>query len=597
MLFDWRLIAVALLLASSQVVAGTAGSWVKRSLPIGSEWQRRAPATESVSVHVAIRASQNEIPAIIANISDPCNPQYGQYYNQSAIEQFITPSKAAKRAVDEWLSGHGVQKRSEGHDWFSVELPVDKASAWLGGADFGVYEHVSGKRKLHVRDYSVPSHIDEHVELIKIDGTASIIKEVDAANDITPEGNNSQGAPAEDSDADGDDDNDGMDASDGPCSETPYTVVCLRSLYNMSNYQMQAPDRQRILVAGFVGQHASTADLQEYLQDFTPERAQYNISELVNITDINVTHGFEANLDLQIVASNVLPMPVTFYYVGGHGPSKKINGQKSKNEPYLEFFSYLVSLPDNELPQVVSISYSDAEESLGREYATKVCDYVALLGLRGTTVVSSSGNDGVGSHELCGADDEFIPVFPASCPYVTAVGGTMGSLREQVGSEALMDYYAGSGYSNFFDRPSFQDDAVNTYMDTANKFRGRFNANGRAYPDIAMMSDSTAAVINGSTESFVGTSIAAPLAASFIAMVNDARIAAGQPVLGYLNPILYTHIAPTLGTFRDIVDGATSGCGGGAFEATQSWDVASGFGAPLFDPFRDAALNVQCPAA
>lgn len=37
-----------------------------------------------------------------------------------------------------------------------------------------------------------------------------------------------------------------------------------------------------------------------------------------------------------------------------------------------------------------------------------------------------------------------------------------------------------------------------------------------------------------------GTSCASPIFASFIALVNDRLIAAGKPVLGFLNPLLYS---------------------------------------------------------
>ena len=49
-----------------------------------------------------------------------------------------------------------------------------------------------------------------------------------------------------------------------------------------------------------------------------------------------------------------------------------------------------------------------------------------------------------------------------------------------------------------------------------------------------------------------GTSCASPIFASFIALVNDRLIAAGKPVLGFLNPLLY-------GAGRDGLDDVTTG--------------------------------------
>ena len=101
---------------------------------------------------------------------------------------------------------------------------------------------------------------------------------------------------------------------------------------------------------------------------------------------------------------------------------------------------------------------------------------------------------------------------------------------------------------------------------------------------------------NGSISPSGGTSAAAPVTASIVALLNDARLRAGKPVLGFLNPLLY------LGGyegFTDITSGFSIGCTGndtqtgapvpgagvipGAFwNATVGWDPVTGFGVPNF---------------
>ena len=44
------------------------------------------------------------------------------------------------------------------------------------------------------------------------------------------------------------------------------------------------------------------------------------------------------------------------------------------------------------------------------------------LSVRGVTIVASSGDYGVNYKDQCG----YFPLFPASSPYVVAVGATMG---------------------------------------------------------------------------------------------------------------------------------------------------------------------------
>jgi tripeptidyl-peptidase I len=47
--------------------------------------------------------------------------------------------------------------------------------------------------------------------------------------------------------------------------------------------------------------------------------------------------------------------------------------------------------------------------------------------------------------------------------------------------------------------------------------------------------------------------------ASLIALLNDARLRAGKPVLGFLNPLIYLHAYQG---FTDITLGQSDGCNG-----------------------------------
>lgn len=59
----------------------------------------------------------------------------------------------------------------------------------------------------------------------------------------------------------------------------------------------------------------------------------------------------------------------------------------NSNEPYLDLFTYLVALEDDELPQVLTTSYGETEQSVPAEYAKKVCDMIGQLGARGVSVI------------------------------------------------------------------------------------------------------------------------------------------------------------------------------------------------------------------
>lgn len=105
------------------------------------------------------------------------------------------------------------------------------------------------------------------------------------------------------------------------------------------------------------------------------------------------------------------------------------------------------------------------------------------LGLRGVSIVFSSGDTGVGS--ACQTNDgknttRFLPIFPAACPYVTSVGGTRYVQPEQA------VFFSSGGFSDRFKIPSYQKDSVKDYLKIlGNRWDGLYNRHGRGFPDVA----------------------------------------------------------------------------------------------------------------
>jgi len=139
----------------------------------------------------------------------------------------------------------------------------------------------------------------------------------------------------------------------------------------------------------------------------------------------------EANLDQQYITGIGYPLPVTEFSTAGRGllitdgdsPTQADN----TNEPYLDFLLALLKLPNSQIPNSISISYGENEQEIPVSYAKQVCNLFAELGARGKTILFASGDSGTGSS--CISNDgknitRFNPIFPASCPNVTSVGGT-----------------------------------------------------------------------------------------------------------------------------------------------------------------------------
>jgi len=190
---------------------------------------------------------------------------------------------------------------------------------------------------------------------------------------------------------------------------------------------------------------------------------------------------------------------------------------------------------------------------------------------------------------------QFIPSFPASCPYVTAVGATqtttVGSSKE-IREVAVSRFYSGGGFSNYFARPSYQDSVVEDYLNRASEVgdyldKGYFNRGGRAYPDVAAEGDRFRIWVSGSAASIGGSSAATPVFAAVVALLNDARLKAGKKPLGFLDPWLYSGGSAAL---NDITSGHNGGCGTPGFSASKGWDPVTGFGTPDFVKLKNLAL-------
>jgi len=71
------------------------------------------------------------------------------------------------------------------------------------------------------------------------------------------------------------------------------------------------------------------------------------------------------------------------------------------------------------VPQTISTSYGDIEQDFPEDYAIALCNLFVRLGARGASVISSTGDDGVGRGDCIVNDGsgrvQFLPTFPASC--------------------------------------------------------------------------------------------------------------------------------------------------------------------------------------
>lgn len=248
-----------------------------------------------------------------------------------------------------------------------------------------------------------------------------------------------------------------------------------------------------------------------------------------------------------------------------------------------------------------SISYGSTESSLPSSLTTQFNTEAAKLGVLGVTVFVSSGDDGAAGSGARNAPKScaYQPSFPATSPYVTAVGATQGpesNTAEVVCSSKTKGVItSGGGFSTKYAAPSWQTAAIAGYFKVASPAPvSGYAATGRGYPDLSLAGLDYNVVVGLNTYAVSGTSASSPTLAAFVSLINAGRLAANKPALGFLNPSIYSlHAAFEKDvTVGDNLCTAGANCCTQGYYAAPGWDPATGFGSVNFGKFYDTLFNL-----
>lgn len=429
-------------------------------------------------------------------MSDPSGSEYGKYLDLGDTSSMFGPSNASESKVKSWLSSSGVSKIVSDGNTVSFTTTVGKADKMLD-TKFAVYTN-GEVNKLRTTAYSVPDELGDVVDLIHPTTYFGNMKAQAVLPRVPP--SRTHNAPTK------------RQAFNASCETTisyaisanaseDFTLLsptCLKELYNTVGYTPDPACGSTIAFGSFLNQSASYSDLALFEQIFDIPSQNFTIQALINggVNDQNPATEMdgEANLDVQNIIGLVEGLPVSGYITGGLPPFVpdliEPNKSTESNEPYLQYYEYLLSQPNSNLPYVITNSYGDHENTVPERYAKRVCNMIGMMGLRGRTVLESSGDEGVGA--VCRANTgamqpEFTPQFPGTCPYVTAVGGTQFVTPEHAWNASS------GGFSNYFGTAYYQQDAIDTYLTkyisnstkTYYASNGYTNFSGRGFPDIS----------------------------------------------------------------------------------------------------------------
>lgn len=535
-------------------------------------------------------------------VSDPDHERYGKHLSVEHVEELVKPAAESLDMAHEWLSENGITdlSYSSAKDWISISIPVKTAERLLD-TKYHVYEHEEGDRLVRTSKWSLPLHLHEHVDAVQ--PTTSFMRASGQKTEFlqfppwispgyTPPSN---------------------ETISKVCNISSVTPECFMNLYSTKGYKPLATKFNKVAFANYLGEIPIRPDTKQFLEKYRPgaEDAAYKFPQF-SIADGLTQDGpltfeqaaegtsREANLDVQAIMGISDPTPVFSYSTGGSPPfNPDLGTPENTNEPYFVWLNYILSQPF--IPQVISTSYADDEQTVPQAYAERVCKQFAQLGARGVSVLFASGDRGVGINNTCLSNDGknntmFVPLFPSGCPYVTTVGATHQFEPEVVafrpgyfGADGAYReiYSSGGGFSNYFDMPKYQEKVVKSYVKGLDGlYDGIYNKKGRAYPDISAQGQYFAYFWNGTEGVISGTSASTPLMSGIIALVNDVLLSHGKPVLGFLNPFLYSK---GYKGFTDITSGSAVGCNVDGFAAKEGWDPVTGFGTPIFPVLAELA--------
>jgi len=421
-------------------------------------------------------------------VSDPDHSRYGQHLSFEDVNDLVKPADETLDLVHEWLLTNGVNELdySPAKDWINIYIDVDSAERLLD-TEYSVFQHDDGSVLVRTSRWSIPSHLHDHVDTIQ--PTTSFMRTtpkktdwIQFAEPYTPPGYK---PPANETIA-------------KVCHFFPVTIECFRTLYGTLNYVQKVPGINKIAFNNYLNQTPIRPDIFSFLKKYRPEAAPnaytFRSIEIDNgpaaqYTPLTIEQAAakdftkEANLDAQTILGMTFPQPVYSYSTGGSPPFiPDLNTPTDTNEPYLVWVNYVMSQRD--VPQVISSSYGDDEQTVPQSYAERVCKQFAQLGARGISLLVSSGDGGLGDEDGsdCFTNDgknktTFLPAFPAGCPYVTTVGATE-QFEPEVSAYRMAGlgpdnkthgfYASGSGFSYYFDRPSYQDKVVPAYVSALN---------------------------------------------------------------------------------------------------------------------------------
>eukprot|EP00051_Salpingoeca_urceolata_P029799 m.491036 g.491036 ORF g.491036 m.491036 type:complete len:585 (+) comp29051_c0_seq1:231-1985(+) len=538
-----------------QDAAADAAAAAATSTPTSAVWFSLAAASTDVDQALA---------AEVLAVSTPSSQRFRQYLSHDAVAKVVGPPTGVAERVRSWLvhnaglpphalavSRHGDHVIVIPHSTVSLSM----MSRALGNITLARYRHRStGSVALRVAGLC-QKHSKHTARSIVPAPLRSLVEAVHGIAELLPV------RPRQS--VDGNNQFKGINVDPNVIAQQ----------YQLSPSDVGHAGRTSQAVAAF-------EDAQFRSSDVATFQHTYNLPP-VTIKVLGPNNGGyfgEASLDTQYITAS------------GRGVETWFVAQEAFN--MLEWCEKVLNM--TKVPSVLSVSWGGGESNYPLDHQTGATRCFQKLALLGTSVFAASGDDGTGKQGTVFCK-KFDPTWPASCPWVTAVGATYineaSSAPLATRTEVGWDY-SGGGFSANFPRPQYQASMADAYLAAQQKAgtlppARLFNASGRATPDVAAVGTNYVVYSGGgSAGTLSGTSAATPTFAGMVTLINDALIGAGKPPVGFVNPALYA-AGPAGAAGVDVTTGNNKdgNCPNG-FAGAAGWDPVTGLGTPVFEKLK-----------
>jgi tripeptidyl-peptidase-1 len=542
----------------SALALGANAQYVLHSAPTNyhGDWQAvaRAPATEKVRFTIAVKEqNMDEIRRYALEVSNPKSSKFGQYLTQKEINLLTRPAQSDFDRVFAWLHSHNL-KYEQQEAMITVSCSVEEAEKLLQTQFRVLASEQQGQKVIKAGDYQLPASVEFSVRTIFGLHGLPLPKQ----------------AP--------------LKSKAGVAKVDP---AVLASTYNIGGVSVDRSEKVRQAVAEFQGQLMSQTDLTNFFKQYVNSSQTGDDQVYKYVGNPKQTgEGIEALLDIEYIMGVAVGVKTEFWEWKQNDFCHDLNGWTTE------------ILSEDDVPVVHSVSYGwqGALSQLGCQASDKstVEDNFSKIAAKGISIILASGDSGSG---YGGFPAKMYPSWPASSPWVTAVGATRFVNQEPGQPEMATDQFgSGGGFSTDFKQSpnaAWQSDVVKAYLSSGVPLPTStlYDPSGRATPDISALGEGYQVVVGGRSESVGGTSASTPAFAGMVGLINDARAQAGKKPMGFLNQFIYQNAD----SFKDVTQGNNKIGRGGqrlaqGWECTKGWDPATGLGTPIFDKLLAAAL-------